>query len=298
MSTSPASRWGTVPDFAELTSADFWRTRRLETAYAAAAVAMFLVVLVATFPYAQTVRAVLEPMGLSVSSTGQHYSFPFGARLDNVRVRSMTNPHAPLLFESESVRIAPSILWTLLLRPGISTSANAYGGTIAISAHRSGSATAVSFSTVGVKMESYGEVQRLGLRFGGTLSGAGSLMLTPDDLAADSGSISMDIAALSVSAPGGGQPVKLGDAHARLSLTSGIVKIEELKNKGGDIAVDGGGTIRLAPDWTQSPLAMRLTLVPTPQARQKLGFLMGLLPHPPGTQPYTLRGTLGAPVFQ
>jgi type II secretion system protein N len=287
-----------VPDFAELMTAEFWRTRRLETAYGAAAAVVFLLVLVATFPYTQTVRAVLEPMGLSVTSTGQHYSFPFGARLDNVRVRSMTSPHAPLLFEGESLRIAPSILWTLLLRPGISTKANAYGGTISISAHRSGSATAVSFNTIGVKVGEYGELKRLGFTIGGAMSGAGSLMISPDNIADDSGSVSLDITGLSISAPGGGPAVKLGDAHAQLSLDRGIVKIEQLKNKGGDIAVDGSGTIRLTPDWTQSPLAMRLTLVPTPQARQKLRFLMGMLPHPPGTRPYTLRGTLGAPVFQ
>jgi type II secretion system protein N len=298
MSISPASPWGTVPDFAELMSAEFWRERKLEVFYAGAAAMVFLVVLVATFPYAQTMRAVLEPMGLSLSSGSQHYSFPFGTRLDDVRLRAITRPHSPLLFEGKSVRIAPSILWTLLMRPGITSSASAYGGNLAVSAHRSGSGITLSFSANAVKVGEYPELRPFGFTIGGELTGAGALSLSTSDVSADSGKVDFDIKGLSVNSPGAGPAINLGDAHASLSLENGVLTIAELKNKGGDLSINGSGTVKLAPDLMASPLAMRLNLMPEPRARQKLQFLLGMLPHPPGMRPYVLKGTLGAPVFQ
>jgi type II secretion system protein N len=287
-----------VPDFAELTSAEFWRERKLEVSYAGVAAVVFLVVLVATFPFTQTMRAVLEPMGLAISSTSQHYSFPFGTRLDDVRLREITRPHSPLLFEGKSVRIAPSILWTLLMRPGISTSATAYGGNISLSAHRSGGGTALSFSASAVRIGEYPDLHPFGFTIGGELTGAGSLSLAPTGVSTDSGKIEFDIKALSVGSPGAGPAISLGDAHATLMLENGVLTIVELKNKGGDLSVNGSGSIKLAQELMQSPLAMRLTLVPAPAAREKLQFLLGMLPHPPGMRPYVLKGTLRAPVFQ
>lgn len=287
-----------MPDFAHWFSADFWRERRLETAYAAVALVVFLAILVATFPYAATMRAVLEPMGLSLTSESRHYAFPFGTRMDGVRLRDMTRPHSPLLFEGASVRIAPSILWTLLLRPGITTSASAYGGTLSVSAHRSGAATALSFSANGVKVGEYPAFRPFGFVIGGALTGSGSMSFVPADIASDSGKFNFTIKSFSVNSPGGGPAINFGTAHARLGLDNGILTIERLKTSGGDLAVTGSGTIRLAPDLMNSPLSMRLTLVPAAQSRQKLQFLLGMLPHAPGARPYELKGTLGAPVFQ
>jgi type II secretion system protein N len=287
-----------VPDFTELASAEFWRERKLEVSYAAVAAVVFLVVLIATFPYTQTMRAVLEPMGLALTSASQHYSFPFGTRFDDVRLRQTTRPHSPLLFEGKSVRIAPSILWTLLMRPGISTSASAYGGNISISAHRSGGGTAVNFSANAVRIGEYPDLHPFGFTIGGELTGGGILSLAPAGVSADSGKIEFDITGLSINSPGAGPAINLGVTHATLLLEKGVLTIVELKNKGGDLSLNGSGDIKLKQDLMQSPLAMRLTLVPSPQARQKLQFLLGMLPHPPGIRPYVLKGTLGAPVFQ
>jgi type II secretion system protein N len=287
-----------VPDFAELTSAEFWRERKLEVSYAGAATLVFIAVLVSTFPYSQTMRAVLEPMGLALTSASQHYSFPFGTRLDDVRLRAISRPHSPLLFEGKSVRIAPSILWTLLMRPGISTSASAYGGNIAVSAHRSGRGTALSFSASAIKLGEYPDLHPFGFNLGGELTGAGILSLVPSGVSADAGKVEFDIKALTVSPPGAGPAIDLGDTHAALLLENGVLTIVELKSKGGDLSLDGSGTVKLGQDLMQSPLAMRLTLVPSPKARQKLQVLLGMMPHPPGLRPYVLKGTLGAPVFQ
>ncbi len=287
-----------MPDFAALTSVEFWRERKLEASYAGAAAMVFLVVLVATFPYQQTMRAVLEPMGLAVTSASQHYSFPIGTRFDDVRLRAISRPHSPLLFAGQSVRIAPSILWTLLMRPGINASASAYGGNIAISAHRSNGGTALSFSASAVKIGEYPGLHPFGFTLSGELTGAGNLSLTPAAVSAESGNTEFDIKALSIGAPGAGPPINLGDTQATVRLENGVLTIVELTSKGGDLSLNGTGTIKLDQDLMQSPIAMRLRLVPSPQARQKLKLLLGMLPHPPGLDPYVLKGTLGAPVFQ
>jgi type II secretion system protein N len=287
-----------VPDFAALTSVEFWRERKLEASYAAVAATVFLVVLVATFPYKQTLRAVLEPMGLALTSASEHYSFPIGTRFDDVQLRAISRPHSPLLFTGKSVRIAPSILWTLLMRPGINSSASAYGGNIAIGAHRSAGGTALSFSASAVKIGEYPGLHPFGFTLGGELTGAGNLSLAPAGLSADSGKTEFDIKALSIGSPGAGAPINLGDTHASLRLENGVLTVVELTSKGGDLSLDGSGTIKLDRDLMQSPLAIRLTLVPSPRARQKLQLLLGMLPHPPGLHPYILKGTLGAPVFQ
>ena len=52
---------------------------------------------------------LLAPMGLEFSSTGQTASFPFGARLSDVRLTSTRPASAGLLVESPAVTIAPAL---------------------------------------------------------------------------------------------------------------------------------------------------------------------------------------------
>jgi type II secretion system protein N len=137
-----------------------------------------------------------------------------------------------------------------------------------------------------------------GFPLGGVLTGAGSMVLSPSDIAADSGNVAFEIKGLTVNPGGMGAAINLGDTSARFSLDGGVLKIEELKNAHGDLSIDGTGTIKLAPILADSVLAMRLSLIPAPRARQKLQFLFAMLPHPPGLRPYVIKGTLGSPVFQ
>ena len=120
----------------------------------------------------------------------------------------------------------------------------------------------------------------------------------PSDVAADSGKVEFDIKSLTINSPGAGPAINLGDTRATLELEKGVLTIVELKSKGGDLSVEGTGTVRLAQDLMSSPLAMRLSIVPAAHARQKLQFLLGMLPHPPGISPYVLKGTIGAPGVQ
>ncbi|HEY6394030.1 MAG TPA: hypothetical protein VIX12_01360 [Candidatus Binataceae bacterium] len=68
-----------------------------------------------------------------------------------------------------------------------------------------------------------------------------------------------------------------------------------MNTRGGDVALNGSGTIRLAQKWRQSAIAVRFTMTPSPDARARFAFLTGLLPHPPDGRPYFLGGTIASP---
>jgi type II secretion system protein N len=285
-----------MPDFRELLTLDYWRTHRLESGYLATAVFLFFFFLFASFPYASAFSAVLAPMGLRVSSAGQSIALPIGAKLSQVRIAPDT-PGAIPLFESESVQVAPALLSLLLLRPGIRASAAAYDGTVRITAHRSGPGTVLSFSADKVNLAAYQALRALGAVLGGELNATGSIVVMPDDPNSDSGTIHLVATGLSGRVKMPMAPLELGQLDATVKLDKGVLRITGLKTSGGDLAIDGGGDIKLAPNWQDSVLALHFTLVPAPAARMKLAFLLNFLPHPPGTRPYSLGGTLGSPTI-
>lgn len=285
-----------MPEFRELLTFEYWRTHRLASGYLATGVVLFFFFLFASFPYASAFSAVLAPMGLRVSSGGQSLAIPIGAKLSQVRIASEA-PGAFPLFESDSVHIAPALLSILLLRPGIRASADAYDGTIHITAHRSGPGTALKFSADKVDLKSYEGLRALGVILGGSLDATGSLVVMPDDPNSDSGTIHLLATDLSGHMKIAMPPLKLGALDATLKLDKGVLTIANLKTSGGDLAIEGGGEIKLAPAWQDSALALHFTLVPSAAGRVKLRFLTNFLPHPPGAAPYLLRGTLGSPNF-
>ncbi len=72
--------------------------------------------------------------------------------------------------------------------------------------------------------------------------------------------------------------------------------IEQFTTTGGDLALTAQGTIELAPDPSDSALAIQFTLAPHPLTRAaNLSGLFAMLPHPPGPTPYHLTGTLSTP---
>jgi type II secretion system protein N len=285
-----------MDDFRELLSLEYWRTHRLESAYVATGLVLFVFFLFATFPYANILSAVLAPMGVRVSSAGQSIAIPIGAKLYNVRI-SPDAPGARPLFASESVHVAPALLSMLLLQPGIRASADAYQGTIQISAHRSGAGTALNFSARKVNLAGYEALRALGVALGGTLDATGSVVVIPEAPLSDSGTVHLIATGLEGRMKGSMPALKLGTLDASMSLDKGVLRLSSLKTSGGDLAINGSGNIRIAPNLRDSRLALHFTLLPAPTARMKLAFLLGLLPHPPGTRPYTLGGTIGSPTL-
>ncbi len=283
-----------MPDFL---NADYWLAHRLELSYAAAAFVLFLAFLFATFPYTPAVKAALAPMGLRFESSGQGFALPFGARLDKVRIQQLV-PGAPPLFESESVRVSPALFSTLLFHPGINLSAKAYSGNLKLHVHRRGEGAAVSFDADKLDLASIGLLRQFGAALGGELSGDGDITFDPLSPTGDDGAAVLHAKGLLVRIPWPTGAIGLGDVELILSLEHGVVKIGTIKASGGDLAIDGRGSIQLDPDdWQESRLALQFTLTPSPTARQRLEFLLNFLPHPPGTGPYKLGGTVSSPAF-
>ncbi|HVA79938.1 MAG TPA: type II secretion system protein GspN [Candidatus Binataceae bacterium] len=285
-----------MPSFREPLAFDYWRTHRLESGYLAVGVVLFFFFLFANFPYAGAFSAVLAPMGLRVSSAGQSIDIPIGAKLSGVRIVPDA-PGARPIFESQSVHIAPALLSILLLRPGVRASADAYQGTIRISAHRSGTGTTLDFSADKLNLADYEAVRAIGIALGGQLDATGSLRVMPDNPGSDSGTIHLLATGLTGRATGPMLGLNLGNMDATINLNRGTLQIVSLKTSGGDVMINGSGGIKLAPDWQGSALALRFTLATSPQARMRLGFLFNFLPHPPGTSPYRVGGTIGAPTI-
>jgi type II secretion system protein N len=272
---------------------DYVHEHALRIAYGAIGVLVFFAFLIATFPYADTLTGVLAPMGLRLSSRGQGMSFPFGIRMDGVMLDSPEGGRP--LFQSDRLRITPAFLSWLTGSPGVKISADAYGGNFDLRARRSGDATELDFSGADLHIESYPGLRAMGVNLGGIISGNGDVYISQNDFAANRGTVHLSAAGASYRMFAGMPPLKLGEVTAVVQLDQGKLTIEQMESHGGDLTISGRGVIALQPDFPESEVAIKFQLATTPAGRQRLGFLLNFLPHPPNSTPYFLHGTLAAP---
>jgi len=286
-----------VPDFKRYISLEYWRTHQLELLYWGAGFVLFFAFAFATFPYEAALKGALLPLGYRFESSDQSLAFPMGARLENVSIRPVT-PGTPPVFQSESLRVWPALGSLLRFRPGISASAQAYSGTIDVSLHRKGDGAAIDFDADKLDLAAFHVLRQIGAALGGELSGEGDITFDPSSDSGNTGSARLHAKGFLIRIPGPMPAIGLGDVDLRVHLDGNTILLEKLTSSGGDVAIDGQGTIHIDPDdWHESPLSLQFTLTPSPTARQRLAFLLNLLPHPPGTGPYKLRGTISSPVF-
>src|ERR1700676_3724504 len=104
---------------------DFLYEHAMQIGYGAVGALLCFAFLFATFPYADALSGVLAPMGVRVSSRGQGISFPFGIRMDGVMLDSQGGRP---FFQSDKLRVTPSLLSLFMGSPGVKVSADAYGG--------------------------------------------------------------------------------------------------------------------------------------------------------------------------
>ncbi|HLX36437.1 MAG TPA: type II secretion system protein GspN [Candidatus Binataceae bacterium] len=272
---------------------EFVRAHRTVLAYVGFGAILFFAFLLATFPYADTLSGVLAPMGLRLTMRDQGVSFPFGIRLDGVVLDSPDGKRQ--LFKSDSLRVTPAYLSMLLGTPGVSISADAYGGSFDLHARRSGDATTLSFSGASLHLENYPALRAMGLNLRATLSGDGNAYVTRNDLFADRGVFHVDAAGASYQIFPGSRPLKLGEITASIHLDQGKLTIDQVDSHGGDLSISGRGVIELQPNLPDSTVAIKFQLATTPAGRATLGFLLNFLPHPPNAGPYFLSGTLAFP---
>ena len=233
-------------------------------------------------------------MDLEVSSTSQSASFPFGARLSDVRLISTRPANAGLILESPAVIIAPSFLSMLMMHPGVRVKAALFDGSVNVTIRPSGGGTSISYDLDSVDIARQHLFTIPGADTSGRLSGSGNLLLSPADIA-QSGTGDLSAASLTIMSALASSPIRLGEGHSKFKIDQGMLTIEEFTTTGGDLTLNATGTIQLAPDPGECELAIQFTLATTPTAAAQLGILLSTLPHPPGSQPYHLTGTLNAP---
>ncbi len=273
---------------------DYWREHVLEAAYIGFGLIAFLIFMVASFPYDQALSAALGPAGLALEYSDRRLQLPLGATLDNVRLVSLNNPGPPIL-QTDQLRLAPTFASILIGRPGVRISADIYNGTVKATVRRAGNELRISFAVDALELRRYRGLVRLGASAEGQLSGSGWVAIAPNGPAASSGDVDLEGKSLIIRIGSGLPPIAFTDLKGSIRLDDGVLEIKRLTGSGTDGTLDAHGAIRLAPDLRASQIALSLKIDPTPGGRARLGFLLGLLPHPPGPQPYNVRGSLLTP---
>jgi len=284
-----------VKTFSRLINRAFIREHAIQIAYVAAGAILFVTFLFATFPYAEAISGVLQPMGLRLGSRESGISFPIGIKMTGVSLDSIIDGRA--VFQSDRLRITPSLLAMLIGSPGVKVHADAYGGKLELRARRSGDATSLSFSGSDLHLERYTALRALGLNLGGAFSGDGDFLISQQGVAADHGEINLAAADALLRLFPGSPPIKIGNLIATIKLNKGKLTFEKVDTHGGDLTISGRGVIELEPYLPDSGVAIRFQLDTTPVGRARLGILLNFLPHPPNSTPYFIHGTLGAPAL-
>ncbi|HUA34283.1 MAG TPA: type II secretion system protein GspN [Candidatus Binataceae bacterium] len=269
-------------------------SRLTYAAYAIIGLSIFFAFLAARFPYPQALSDGLAPMGYSITIGSQGYSFPFGAELDNVTVAPLSPPGAAVL-SSPRVIVAPALLSILIFHPGLHVKADLYGGNINTVARPSAGGTLISFKLRNLQLANLKLLDVWGLGMAGALSGKGTAWVPPVNPVATSGNLELDAESVNLTPPPPLPAVAVGQAEATIGVQNQIVTIQNFKTSGGDIEISATGTVQLAADPRNSELDIQFTLNVTPDAQQRLAFLLAGLPHPPGPTPYQLTGTFQAP---
>jgi type II secretion system protein N len=276
---------------------DFARGQRSAIVYSAFGAAVFIASLAATFPYAATLAALLQPLSLGFSSSGQGLSLPLGAALSDVRVVSL-EPASPFEIESPDVTLAPALGALLLGEPGVRLHAQLYGGALSATVYRKGAEIGLSFALSDMGLARLAALRALGGNVLGRISGGGWAELAGNDAAATTGELNFRTADLTIQVAEGFAPIRLGQVEGALKLArGGALRVSKLNGHGPDGEIQGQGTIRLGPDARQSRIDFELTIDPSAEGRKRLGVFFGLLPHPPGSRPYMLSGPLLTPAI-
>ncbi len=273
----------------------FAREHRSAIIYSAFGAAVFIASLAATFPYAATLTALLQPLSLGFSSSSQGINLPLGAALSDVRVVSL-QPSSPFEIESPDVTLAPALGALLLGEPGVRVHAQLYGGALRATVYRKGAETGVSFKLSDMGLARMAALRAFGGNVLGRISGGGWAELASNDTAATTGEFNFRTADFTIQVAEGFAPIRLGKVVGSLKLArGGALRVSKLSGHGPDGAIQGQGTIRLGPDARQSRIDFALMIEPSAEGRKRLGVLFGLLPHPPDARAYLLSGPLLTP---
>lgn len=271
------------------------RTQWLAGAYVIFGLMVFGAVLVARFPYGDTVSSMLAPFQLKLTYQAQRMSLPFGAELEDVQLLSTASPAEQLVLQSSAVRLAPTIASLILGRPGWRLHAALYGGTLNATLHRHADLIDLKFDLDKLDLGQSALLSQFGALVNGSVSGAGSVQLRGPQITDNNATVTLDGAGVALEVTHGFPLVRLGLVSGGISLENGTVTLKDVEAHGGDIEVKADGTIQIAQDLPDSTVDMRVVLQSTPSGRSRFGLLFKMLPHGANGRPFTLSGPLTAP---
>ena len=278
--------------------------------YSIFAAVVFAVCFVASFPYSDTISAILGPTGLKLVSQDQRSNFPFGARLENV---SLVSSDGHFLLRSPEVNLSPSLLWFLLGQPCLKISAQVYRGEIDSTIRQHSRSVILEFKfesldlaqlirTAGLPKpegqalyDEQGAASEMGSAFSGRVSGRGGVELRRMDIFGSNGSIILSGHNVKAVLADGMPPVELGSVRGNLRLERGVATLENVRAVGADGTLEVDGIVQVAPDFTHSIVQLTLSLRPSARGRASFGPLLNMLPHAPADGPYHIQGALSSP---
>jgi type II secretion system protein N len=264
-------------------------------AYVVLGLLVFVLFLVASFPYAETVSSLLAPYKLKLVYQEEHLSPPIGAELENVQLLSDAESPGQLLLQSPDVMLTPTLGSLFLGRPGLSLRANLYGGTVGATLRHRAAFAALDFYLIGVELSQSAPLRQLGTNLSGRLSGTGSAELRGAQILDNRGRIMFDAEAVVIRIVEGSPPLHLGTMSGNLALDRGTLMLQKIEARGGDLEIQGAGEIQLANDLQESTVNLKFLVSPTASGRSHFGFFLNLLPHPPSEGPFYLSGPLISP---
>ena len=278
--------------------------------YGVFAAILFVAFVTTSFPYADTISALLAPMNLKVVFQRQAMKFPVGARFDHVRLISTANEQS--LLQSPNVTISPGLAWFFLGQPCLEVRAQIFGGVVDATVRQRAGSTVIDFELESLNLalmgggepnlgmqaagdEEGGAPPQHGVVLSGELSGHGSAQLTGPEIIADTASIILHGREVKAMLVNGLPPLELGVVGGKVLLEHGVATLLDVTAYGSDGAFSAKGRIQVRQDIAHSFIQFTFSLTPTAKGRAGFGFFLNMLPHAPNEGPYHLQGMLTSP---
>jgi type II secretion system protein N len=274
------------------------RGRKALAAYLAIGFAIFVVFLIASFPYSAQVSSMLAPYHLRLTYDRQRISPPIGVDLFNVKLTAADiNPADPLL-QSPEVTLTPTLSALLLGRTGLHLRADLFDGVVKTTFRQRAGIVDLDFNLDAINPAQCVPLRSLGAIVEGRVSATGTARIVSPALPDNSAQMTLDARQVIITLINGVgfPPIEMGTVTGVLQLAQGSLAIQNLHAEGGDADIEAQGSIQLAANLADSTIMLQFTLQPTPAGRDHLGFFLNFLPHhdDPST-PYNLSGPLLTP---
>ena len=283
-----------MPEFEDLLSLEYWREHSMALIYALAAMVLFVIFTIGTFPYDEALTGVLLPLGLKVSYQSERPAFPVGAVLQDVMLVSLNRPSAPPLVRSEALKVTPG-LGTLIGRPAIDMRANMYGGHVRAKVRRQGDTIGLDLGLTDIDLARYPVPPTLGTTLKGIVSGQGNFQDIAPTMNAQKGDVTLEGHGVEFAPVKGFPALRFASLKGSCTIDHATLRINALEGRGPDMTISGSGVIHMGPTPAQSVMEMTLRISPTIAGRARLGLLFAFLPHPPDNRPYIIHGPMLMP---